>query len=371
MSASNSNISKSKNILYDQAKLPNVVRPHVESFNYFINEGLLKSTTLLDSQYIQADKDNNLPDCKIWLSNTFLEKPSRGATGLYKDPKIYPNECREASETYSGVLKFTVNYQVANGEVKTFEKNAGNLPIMVMSDSCNLSSVERSKFTKHGEEQNEQGGYFILNGNERLIRMIIMPRRNIVLGINRSSYAKRGPNYTTLACMIRCVRPDQSAITITMHYLNDGSITVRFSLNKQEFFIPLLVIMRALVETTDYEIFTKLLSNGPNTFMSERVEAMMREIASIRVKSRRDNLAFLGSYFRLVMQMPSSVSDEEVGTKLIDGYILVHCINNQSKFDLLIYMAQKLYSMAAGDSLPDNGDALHTHEVLNYYLLKF
>ena len=34
----------------------------------------------------------------------------------------------------------------------------------------------------------EMGGYFIVNGNERLIRMLIMPRRNYVRNVLHASY---------------------------------------------------------------------------------------------------------------------------------------------------------------------------------------
>jgi DNA-directed RNA polymerase I subunit RPA2 len=31
-----------------------------------------------------------------------------------------------------------------------------------------------------GEEPNDLGGYFIVKGNEKLLRLLIMPRRNYV-----------------------------------------------------------------------------------------------------------------------------------------------------------------------------------------------
>ena len=32
-----------------------------------------------------------------------------------------------------------------------------------------------------GEEPNDLGGYFIIKGNEKLLRLLIMPRRNYVM----------------------------------------------------------------------------------------------------------------------------------------------------------------------------------------------
>lgn len=56
----------------------------------------------------------------------------------------------------------------------------GTVPVMVMSDLCNLSKLPRSEFYKVNEETRELGGYFIVNGNEKVLRMIIMARRNYV-----------------------------------------------------------------------------------------------------------------------------------------------------------------------------------------------
>lgn len=52
---------------------------------------------------------------------------------------------------------------------------------MVLSSVCNLSAMSRSDFPKHNEEERELGGYFIVNGNERLLRLLIMARRNYVI----------------------------------------------------------------------------------------------------------------------------------------------------------------------------------------------
>ena len=60
----------------------------------------------------------------------------------------------------------------------------------------------------------------------------------------RPSFSKKGPNYTHYGVLIRCVREDQSAQTMTMHYLSDGTLTVRFSYRKQEYLIPLMLVLK-------------------------------------------------------------------------------------------------------------------------------
>lgn len=40
------------------------------------------------------------------------------------------------------------------------------------------------------------GGYFIINGLEKVIRMLIMPRRNFPLAMTRPKWKNRGPAFT-------------------------------------------------------------------------------------------------------------------------------------------------------------------------------
>lgn len=42
----------------------------------------------------------------------------------------------------------------------------------------------------------EMGGYFIINGLEKVIRMLIMPRRNFPLAMMRHKWKNRGPGFT-------------------------------------------------------------------------------------------------------------------------------------------------------------------------------
>lgn len=52
--------------------------------------------------------------------------------------------------------------------------------LWIQSSACGLSGLTPAQLVARGEEAQEFGGYFIINGNEKLIRMLVMPRRHLV-----------------------------------------------------------------------------------------------------------------------------------------------------------------------------------------------
>ena len=48
------------------------------------------------------------------------------------------------------------------------------------SKHCSLANLSPKQLVDHHEESEEWGGYFIINGIEKILRMLIMPRRNYV-----------------------------------------------------------------------------------------------------------------------------------------------------------------------------------------------
>ena len=55
---------------------------------------------------------------------------------------------------------------------------------LLQSKNCRLANLPPKALVRHQEEAQEFGGYFIVNGNEKLVRMLIMPRRNYVSGVH-------------------------------------------------------------------------------------------------------------------------------------------------------------------------------------------
>lgn len=96
-----------------------------------------------------------------------------------------------------------VCYQVGDLSVHRIQRRMGYLPVMVKSRVCHLRHMSRPQLVAVKEESTEMGGYFVCNGIERIIRLLIQQRRHYIMALKRGSYQKRGANYTDMATLIR------------------------------------------------------------------------------------------------------------------------------------------------------------------------
>lgn len=64
----------------------------------------------------------------------------------------------------------------------------------------------------HGEHEQEWGGYFIIKGFERLVRMLVATRRNYPIAIQRPKWKSSGSQFSDLGIILRSTRDDNSAV---------------------------------------------------------------------------------------------------------------------------------------------------------------
>ena len=355
-----------------RTKLSHLVAPHVDSFNYFLNSGLDAAMEDLPAQDMKLMDG---PFLKFSVEGAKVGFPRKGDYSSKTDSMMTPRECRERGLTYAGGLQVRIAAEIQganeDGEPTEgttrheFTVNLGNLPIMVKSEHCNLYGKTPEQLTKLGEEANEVGGYFIMNGIERVIRLLQVPRRNFPAAIERGSYANRGKNYSNYGVSMRCVRPDQTSVTLTLHYLATGAVTLRFVLRKQEFLLPVGIVLKALGGLNDKEIYDRILQDDlANTFLTSRVEVLLRDSKQFKAYSKQDCLIFIGSLFRSMIGASPRMSDERAGHELLRRYVLVHTNSLSEKTECLLHMTRKLYAFAEGKCQQDNQDALCNHELL-------
>ncbi|KAI9808915.1 MAG: DNA-directed RNA polymerase I subunit RPA2 [Pycnora praestabilis] len=381
----------------DHSAYPTLVgalQPHIESFNaLFDNNGILEAglrdigtKVFLDGDPAppvhkrSAEPGHKEPRNRLYvrIKEVIVEKAVIPPTNKFstRNREIYPAECRERHATYRGKLRARVEYKVNEGDWKETVREMGQMPIMLKTNRCHLEKCSPAQLVQRKEESEELGGYFIVNGNEKLIRMLIVSKRNCPMAIIRPSFMNRGQSYTKYGVSIRSVRPDQTSQTNVLHYLNDGNVTFRFSWRKNEFLVPVMMILKALIETNDREIFEGIVGGVgskamENTFLTDRVELLLRTYKAYGINGRAKTRAYLGEKFKVVLGVPEDMSFEEVGTEFVRKIVMPHLGSHnltasydQDKYNMLLFMVRKLYALVAGDCAVDNPDAVQNQEIL-------
>lgn len=364
------------------AALQGLVQNHVSSFNYFVDRGLQEVTRLMPATQFQSpgtsDKANRV---SMWFEDVRIGKPSREGEGsgrAGRDPRVFPRECRESSTTYKAPMTATLAWTMGGSkgdddetsEIHRREFRVTSIPTMVQSSACHLNQLSQKKLIGRGEEAKEMGGYFICNGNERIVRLLIQQRRHYVMAMKRGAYSSRGKTYTQFATAIRCVTPDEHSATVRVHYLTTGSARVAFVFRRQEYFIPAGLVLRAFCAVSDREVRDLIAKGTPGkgseAFAGERAQIVLEETTELGVRTPAQALAYLGEHFRVQLEAETWETNLEVGERLLDEHIFVHIPARQKhdKFNLLIFMMQKLYALVTGNCAEDNPDSNMHHEIL-------
>lgn len=357
----------------DYEPLKELVKHHIESFDHMVSYGL--ETMLVSISPVEVFDPFTKKKLRIWFEKPALFRPQKEGISRRMHEALYPFECRQAKITYSGKFLADVCFQYGNGAVIREKFNFGQFPIMLKSNLCHLRGANPQKLVSRKEESSEMGGYFILNGLERVIRLIILPKRNYPMSMVRNSFRDRREGYTDKAVVIRCVREDQSAVSVKLYYLNNGSARLGFWIQGREYLLPVGVVLKALADTTDHEIYVSLTcfynekhGRGKGCvgtqLVGERVKIILDEVRDLSLFTRIQCLQHLGEYFQPVMYGMENKSYFDVANAVLRDYIFVHLENNQDKFNLLIFLLQKLFSLIDHTSEPDNPDSLQNQEVL-------
>jgi len=353
---------------------------HVESFNNFVEYGIHRIRESIPPALIE--KDDNIEDSiTIEIKDLKLSKPDSlyqnyGAGGAadwnpLSDVKSrnLPSHCRLGHITYAGLLQgeFVVSFGKSPHKL-TIDANLGQIPIMVRSKACNLDGMSKDQLVKCKEDETEVGGYFILNGLERVIRMLLMPRANYPMAIIRGSYKSRGPLYTGYATLMRCMRLDGSTQTNSLHYCRDGSVFLRFSHSKEEWLIPFVLAAKCMYDVADGVLLELLAgSGGGSVYMQERAFVLLQQQNDKQpIGSQRHARKLLGNTFRLVLGglAPRHWSDERVGEMIAQKFFFVHTDDPWEKLQTMVIMYQKLIALVRNEIEADNQDAFSSHELL-------
>ncbi|CAE7193248.1 POLR1B, partial [Symbiodinium necroappetens] len=375
---------------HGRGMLSHAVQNHVASFNSFLDHGLDRMVEGLPSTEVEPVEDDGTGESLIvYLSELLISKPvNRAHPGFLAEGDVdldltmrkwLPSDCRMAHSTYSGALTATFECRMGKKSPWSATIELGEIPVMVRSKKCNLHGLSQAKLVEAREDCTESGGYFLLRGLERVVRLLVMPRSNYPMAITRPSYKNRGKLYTAHAVLMRCCRADGTTQTNTLHYCVDGSCNLRFSHGREEWLIPLSVVAHSLYQVSDRLLVEMFAGGGvpdsnvgdepgPNHDLWETVLVMLQQQnAKLRIGGMSDARQYLGRTFRVVFgsEVPRRYTDEEIGEWMVKKFFLVHTEDGWLKLNTLCVMFQKLMGLVRGEVDPDNQDTMSSHEVLH------
>jgi len=202
-----------------------LVESNLTSFNNFIEKRIQEIVYEISENIVNDD------GMEINLGKIRLAKPnvieSDGSTSL-----ITPAEARLRNITYSAPIFLEVSVK-QDGQIENSEVEIGRIPAMVRSKICNLHGMSKEELEANYMDPIDPGGYFIINGNERIMVMsedlaanqpfIEMVKDKLTLRLFSSRGAYRIP--------------------ITLVESNEGMLEISFSRFKN---IPAIILMKAL-----------------------------------------------------------------------------------------------------------------------------
>ncbi|CAG9773900.1 unnamed protein product [Ceutorhynchus assimilis] len=337
--------------------------PHIAGFNYMIDQGLDKAISNLNPVEFKV----NDQQIKLVITRFSLAQPQvpYGTVGV-RNNLIYPTECRQRNATYSGKFLIDVEWYIDGQLQQPFTKDLGNIPVMVKSNRCNLDKLSPKKLVDYGEHEQESGGYFVVSGLEKLVRMLLMTRRNYPITIKRSGWKMRGSLFSDVGVSIRCVTDDQTATTNVLHFVTDGSAKFMFSYQKMLYYAPLCLLLKCLCDYSDQYIYQKLIEGcEDDLYYIDCCQNMLRSIHLENLHTHNDCKSYLGKMFRVKLyECPEWYSDTEIADFILKKCILIHLKTNQDKFNLLMFMTKKLFSFAQDKCKIEGADAVMMQEVL-------
>lgn len=228
------------------------VSSNIESFNKFIDEEL--QNIIDESREIEPTIiPHNIDEFKIKLDKIVVKKPEITEADGSKRP-IYPNEARLRKITYAAPVYITVSAHIDGVQRESFETQIAHIPIMLKSKHCHIYGLSKDDLIKQGEDPNDPGGYFIINGTEKVIINIEdLASNRLIVEKN-----KIGPSEYTAKLF-----SEQGSYKIphSLEKLKDGIFYLSFTRVKR---IPTVLLIKALGLVKDEEIMKFIAIDDPS-----------------------------------------------------------------------------------------------------------
>ena len=331
-------VNKRWPIIQDILSRQGVAKQHLNSFDEFLKKGL---QDIID-EIGHIDIENAEYPYKIQLGRIQFKQP-RMMELDGSVTHITPVEARLRNVSYVAPLMLEANV-IEDG--KTLESrfiHIGDIPVMVKSESCILRSFTQQKLIDYAEDPEDPGGYFIINGSER-----------VIVGLEDLSYnkiivdaEKVGGKKVFKAKVYSSIVGYRAKLELVLK--EDGLIVARIPGSPVD--IPIITLMRALGLESDKEI-ASVISLNDN--VQNELESSFEKTD---ITTSKDAIVYISK--RIAPGMLEEFQIKRAET-LLDWGLLPHLgkqpDNRKEKTQFLGEAACKLLELKLGWIQPDDKD---------------
>lgn len=170
------------NLLPAFLKVKGLVKQHIDSFNFLLDVQL--KNIVKANRTILSDVD---PRFYLHFNDVYVGMPTRlddyvaDYTRYAWTSTVTPNECRLRDSTYAAPILVDIAYWRGVREVRRKKLLVGRMPIMLRSSNCVLTGKSESEMAQLLECPLDPGGYFIINGTEKVILVQEQMSKNRVI----------------------------------------------------------------------------------------------------------------------------------------------------------------------------------------------
>jgi DNA-directed RNA polymerase subunit B len=316
-------------------KRKGLVRQHLDSYNDFIKRRLQQ---IID-EIGKIDLDIEGIHVKLGRIRLGSPKAYEAAEGQID---LWPNEARLRGLSYTAPLYLEMSIVEHGKEKPPEEVYIGEFPVMVRSEACRLYGLSEEELIKRGEDPLDPGGYFIINGSERvivaqedLVSNYILVEKDERMGVEVAKVFSSHGGFRAFVVVER---------------KHDGLLRISFPSVPGQ--IPFVVMMRALGLERDRDIVSAI-SDDPEV-LEDLHENLIEEE---NVKTTKDALDFIGK--RVAVGQPESYRKQRA-EEILDRYFLPHIgTSKEDRIKKAYYlgrMAKLVIELALGRRDPDDKD---------------
>jgi len=265
-------------ILRDILQREGIARQHLNSYDEFIEKGLQSIVDEVGGIEIETPTT----PYKIKFGKLALGRPQVVEIDGSLSYEL-PLEARLRNVTYS--VPIYVEMQIEEGGIIRDAHQSihlGNLPVMVKSRLCPLRGKSPEELISMGEDPQDPGGYFIINGSERvIIGLEDLSANRVLVDVEKAGVTK---NYK--AKIYSSIVGYRSKLEITLK--QDGSISVKVPSSPVE--LPFVTILRALGIESDKEM-ADLVSYSPE--IQDLLDVSFDK--ALEAPTQKDALTYIGN----------------------------------------------------------------------------